>query len=66
MSLAILFKINRFIQRIENVLPQIFGRGFPPGMFHSYDLRICTNFSLVDVSYVNITSILYQIPNYCK
>ncbi|XP_055321630.1 39S ribosomal protein L32, mitochondrial [Sitodiplosis mosellana] len=30
MSLALLLKINRFIQRIENVLPQIFGRGFPP------------------------------------
>lgn len=31
MSVAILLKINRFIQRIENVLPQMFGRGFPPG-----------------------------------
>ncbi|XP_031633494.1 39S ribosomal protein L32, mitochondrial [Contarinia nasturtii] len=30
MSLALLLKINRFIQRIENALPQIFGRGFPP------------------------------------
>lgn len=46
MSLALLLKINRFIQRIENVLPQIFGRGFPPGKLQSihlfiYLIRIC-------------------------
>lgn len=40
MSLALLLKINRFIQRIENVLPQIFGRGFPPGKFQSIHLFI--------------------------
>lgn len=32
MSLTLLLKINRFIQRIENIVPQIFGRGFPPGI----------------------------------
>ena len=34
MSLTLLLKINRFIQRIENIVPQIFGRGFPPGINH--------------------------------
>lgn len=35
MSLTLLLKVNRFIQRIENVLPQIFGRTFPPGKMFS-------------------------------
>lgn len=31
MSSALLLRLNRFIQTIENVLPKFFGRGFPPG-----------------------------------
>lgn len=37
MSSKLLLQLNSFIQRIENVLPMLFGRGFPPGKQASTD-----------------------------
>lgn len=78
MSLALLLKINRFIQRIEYVLPQIFGRGFPPGKLKSIHLFSICAISLLQIFHVRyhnlkhdthsqmISNIFVQIANFLR